>query len=137
MDAPERFEQLLAFLASNLPAPVVEEGGRGGAVVFTAGEPAEVVVEVTAASVIVSEFAGTWTERDALQPRPRRVGVLHWKRLPETPLFNALAALIRGAAQARRARYRKCERCEALTPPEWMFSDEVCHLCAKPAQVVH
>ena len=76
METPERFEQLMAFLSSHLPAPIAEEGGPGGTVIFTAGDPAEVVVELTASSVIVSEFAGVWDKPFALTPRPRRVGVL-------------------------------------------------------------
>ena len=146
MDAPERFEQLIAFLNSQLPAPVSEEGGAGGAIVFTAGEPPEVVVQLTASSVIVSEFAvqTRLTPMSMLGsahlnavPRPRRVGALNWKRLPENALLSALTALVRGAAQSRRATYRTCQVCEALTPPEWMYNDEVCHRCSEREQAVH
>ena len=60
MDAPERYEQLIAFLDSNLPSPVDRQEGADGSVQFTGGEPAEVVVSLTDTSVLVSEFAGVW-----------------------------------------------------------------------------
>jgi hypothetical protein len=94
----ERFEQLIAFLTSQLPTPVEERNGAAGTMVFTGGEPPEVVVELTASSVIVSEFAGVWEKPYTLTPRPRRVGAVNWKRLPETSLLNAISQLIRGAA---------------------------------------
>ena len=55
MDAPERFEQLIAFLDSNLPAPVERQESADGSVQFTGGEPAQVVVSLTETSVIVAE----------------------------------------------------------------------------------
>jgi hypothetical protein len=131
MDISERFEQLIAFLGSQLPAPVDERAGAGGAIVFTGGDPPEVVVELTASSVIVSEFAGVWEQPYALTPRPRRVGAVNWKRLPETPLLNAISQLVRGAGEMRRTRYRTCQQCGAVNPPEWMYGDDVCHKCAE------
>jgi hypothetical protein len=129
MDVSERFEQLIAFIESHLPPPVEEGSRTGGGIVFTAGDPPEVVVELTASSVIVSEFAGVGDQPDALAARPRRVGAVNWKRLPETPLLNAISQLIRGAAEMRRARYRMCHICGELNPPEWMHGDDVCHKC--------
>src|SRR5262249_61463936 len=78
---------------------------------FTAGEPAEVVVALTDSSVVVSEFAGVWESPFTLAARPRRVGVLKWRRLPETPLFNALTALIKGARDAPHSRFQTCRYC--------------------------
>src|SRR5712664_892754 len=104
MDAPERFEQLLAFLDSNLPAPVERQESADGSVQFTGGEPAQVVVSLTDTSVIVAEFAGVWETPFTFAARPRRVGLLKWRRLPETSLFNALTALIRGARTSTAAR---------------------------------
>ena len=101
MDAPERYEQLIAFLDSNLPSPVDRQEAADGSVQFIGGEPAEVVVSLTETSVIVSEFAGVWETPFTFAARPRRVGVLKWRRLPETALFNALSALIKGAREAR------------------------------------
>ncbi len=129
--ATERYEQLIAFLSSQLPTPVDEGGGAGGSIVFTGGDPPEVVAELTASSVIVSEFAAVWEQPHKLAPRPRRVGTVNWKRLPETALLNVISQLIRGAAQVRRARYRTCQVCEAVHPPEWMFDEHVCHHCAE------
>jgi hypothetical protein len=131
MAAPERYEQLIAFLSSQLPPPVDERAGTDGSLFFTGGDPPEVVAELTATSVIVSEFAGVWEQPFKLAPRPRRVGMVNWKRLPETQLLNVISQLIRGATQARRARYRTCQLCEALHPPEWMYNERLCHQCAE------
>jgi len=130
VDAPERFDQLIAFLESNLPAPVERQEGADGSMQFTAGEPAQVVVALTDRSVVVSEFAGVWESPFTLAPRPRRVGVLKWRRLPETSLFNALTALIKGARDARQSRFQTCRYCGNRTAPEWMHEDGVCQSCA-------
>jgi hypothetical protein len=130
VDAPERFDQLIAFLESNLPAPVERQEAGDGSMHFTAGEPAEVVVALTDTSVVVSEFAGVWESPFTLAARPRRVGVLKWRRLPETPLFNALAALIKGARDARHSRFQTCRYCGNSTAPEWMHQDGLCQSCA-------
>jgi len=53
MDAPERYEQLIAFLDSNLPSPVDRQEAADGSMQFTGGEPAEVVVSLTETSVLV------------------------------------------------------------------------------------
>ncbi|HKB13258.1 MAG TPA: hypothetical protein VKD69_21485 [Vicinamibacterales bacterium] len=130
MDAPERFDQLIAFLESNLPSPVERQEAGDGSMTFTAGEPAEVVVSLTDSSVVVSEFAGVWESPFTLAARPRRVGVLKWRRLPETPLFNALSALIKGAREARHSRFQPCRFCGNRTAPEWMHPDGICQSCA-------
>ena len=130
MDAPERYEQLLAFLDSNLPSPVDRQENADGSVQFIGGEPAEVVVSLTETSVLVSEFAGIWETPFTFAPRPRRVGVLKWRRLPETALFNALSVLIKGAREVRQSRFQPCRYCARSTAPEWMHDDGVCQACA-------
>jgi hypothetical protein len=130
MDAPERYEQLIAFLDSNLPTPVDRQEGADGSVQFTGGEPAEVVVSLTDTSVLVSEFAGVWESAFTFAARPRRVGVLKWRRLPETALFNALSVLIKGAREARMSRFQTCRYCARSTAPEWMHGNGVCQACA-------
>lgn len=131
MDAPERYEQLLAFLGSQLPAPVDQHSDADGTVQFAGGDPAEVVVELTQSSVVVSEFAGVWESPYRFVAKPRRVGVLKWRRLPETALWNALSALIKGAREARLARFQVCRYCERNTAPEWLHDAGVCQSCAE------
>jgi hypothetical protein len=130
MNAPERYEQLIAFLDSNLPLPVDRQEAADGSVQFTGGEPAEVVVWLTDNSVLVSEFAGVWETAFTFAARPRRVGVLKWRRLPETALFNALSVLIKGAREARISRFQTCRYCARSTAPEWMHGNGVCQACA-------
>ncbi len=130
MSLDERFEQLIAFLGSQLPAPVDQQSMDDGTLVFVGGSPAEVVVQLTATKVIVSEFAGAWRD-SGIEMRPRRVGTLLWHRLPETPLLNALTALIKGAREMRLSRYQACASCGNSYPPE-VVVDGVCAACAEP-----
>jgi hypothetical protein len=130
MDGTERYEQLLAYLNSNLPRPVDRQDTETGSVQFVAGEPAEVVAELTATSVIISEFAGVWETPFRFAAKPRRVGVLKWRRLPESALWNALSALMKGAREARLARFQTCVYCGRHTAPEWLHDAGVCQACA-------
>ncbi len=133
----ERFEQLIAFLGSQLPAPVEQEVGSDGCMIFTAGSPAEVVVHLTESSIIISEYSGVWVSLERFVVKPRRMGVLKWRRLPETPLMNAITALIKGAREARLALYRPCAVCGMIHPPEALFGDDVCPECGEQLLTVH
>ena len=134
MDAPERYEQILAFLGSQLPAPVDQQptGDDPGAdVQFIGGDPAEVVVVLTQSSIVVSEFAGVWETPLTFVAKPRRIGLLKWRRLPENALWSALSALIKGAREARLAKFQVCRYCERNTAPEWLHDAGVCQSCAQ------
>ena len=130
MDVPERFEQLIAFLSSQLPAPVDQQPGPDGALQFTGGDPAQVVALLTHHSVVISEFAGVWETPFKFTVRPRRVGVVKWRRLPENALLAAVTALIKGARDARLASFQACQYCARRTAPEWLHDDGVCQACA-------
>lgn len=130
MDTPERYEQLMAFLGSQLPEPVDQQPEADGTVQFLAGDPPEVVVFLTASSVIVAEFAGVWETAFKFLAKPRRLGVLKWRRLPETALWTALTALIKAAREVRLARFQVCQYCERRTAPEWLHDERVCQSCA-------
>jgi hypothetical protein len=128
--APERFEQLIAFLGSNLPAPVERQEDVDGSIRFTGGDPPEVIVVLTDASVVVSQFAGVWESPFTFSARPRRVGVVKWRRLPENALLGAIAALVKGAREARLASFETCQYCGQRTAPEWLHDEGVCQACA-------
>jgi hypothetical protein len=128
----ERFEQLIAFLGSQLPSPVEQQSEDDGSLIFTGGTPGEVVVHLTDSKVTVSEFAGVWQSPGHFAVKPRRVGTLLWQRLHETALINALSALIKGAREMRQSRYRPCASCGEKQPPELLFGDQVCPACSEP-----
>jgi hypothetical protein len=131
MYGPERFEQLIAFVGAQLPTPVEEHQTDDGSFIFSGGDPAEVVVQVTESTVLVATVVGDDGE-------PQRVGELHWRLLPETAMMNAVSALIKGAREARLATYRVCLDCGARKAPEYMQTDEVCRECAEGGpQTVH
>lgn len=127
MDAPERYEQLIAFLDSHLTGDRHELAD--GSLQFVGGDPPEVVATLNDTVVSVYVYAASWTTQHSLTPRPRRVGLLKWRRLPETELFNALGVLIKGAREARLSSFRACQDCGRSTPPEWMDDDRTCRTC--------
>jgi hypothetical protein len=129
MDAPERYEQLMAFLNSNLPAPVEQQESEDGVLQFIGGDPPEVVALLTSTSLIVSQFAGVWESTFKFMAKPRRVGVLKWRRLPENALLAALSALIKGAREARLASFQECQYCGKRTAPEYLHDAGVCLAC--------
>jgi hypothetical protein len=134
----ERFEQLIAFLGSQLPPPVDLQTAGDGSMVFTGGIPEEVVVHLTATTVTVSEYAGVWESPGRFVVTPRHVGRLEWHRLPEVALMHALSALIKGARETRLARYRLCAVCDQPYPPEALVADDICPGCSgAPDVVVH
>ena len=128
--APERFEQLIAFHGSNLPTPVERQEDVDGSIRFTGGDPPEVIVVLTDSSVVVSQFAGVWESPFTFSARPRRVGVVKWRRLPENALLSAIAALVKGAREARLASFETCQYCGQRTAPEWLHDEGVCQACA-------
>ena len=130
MDTPERYEQLIAYLDSQLPAPVEQHASDDGSLQFTGGDPPEVVALLTNTSVIVSEFAGMWESPFTFTAKPRRVGVVKWRRLPENALLAALSAMIKGARDARLATFQACQYCGQRTPPEWLHDAGVCQACS-------
>src|SRR4030095_7284392 len=80
MDASERYEQLIAFLNTHLPTPVQQEELSDGSLMFTGGSPGEVVARLTKVSVIIEQYAVRWETPYTPVMRPRRVGVVKWRR---------------------------------------------------------
>jgi hypothetical protein len=130
MDVPERFEQLIAYLGSQLPGPVEQHPGVDGSIQFTGGDPPQVVALLTQHSVAIAEFAGVWDTPFKFSAKPRRVGVVKWRRLSENALLAALSALIKGARDARLASFQTCRYCSQRTAPEWLHDEGVCQSCA-------
>ena len=85
MEVSERYEQLIAYLSSQLPAPVEHHPSGDGSLQFTGGDPPEVVALLTDTSVIVSEFSGVWESAFKFTSKPKRVGLVKWRRLPDHP----------------------------------------------------
>jgi len=134
----ERYEQLIAFLSTHLPPPIEQEQLADGILVFRGGSPGEVIATLTRSSVIIEEFRMEWPTPSMPVVRPRRVGAVKWRRLPETAAMNAIEQLIKGAREVRRGRYRTCQMCGTNTPPEWLTDEDTCQTCAPPErEVVH
>lgn len=131
MDVSGRYEQLIAYLSVQLPAPVDQQTADDGSLQFTGGAPPQVIARLTDTRVSVAAFAGVWKRPFTFTAKPRRVGVLNWRRLPENALLAALSALIKGAREARLASFQTCRYCEQPTAPEWLHDAGVCQACAE------
>ena len=116
MDPSEHYEQLLAFIATHMPAPCTQEQ-VDGMMIFTGGSPGEVIVRLTDTAVIVEEYAVRWETASRPVLRPMRVGLVKWRRLPETQLMTVVDELIKGTREARRAKYLTCAFCGRTNPP--------------------
>jgi hypothetical protein len=131
MDLSERYEQLIAYLTTHLPTPVSQEEHESGLLVFVGGTPGEVVATLSGSHVVIDEYAISFDGPHAPAVRPRRVGTVNWRRLPESVLMNVVGQLIKGAREVRLSRYRTCHFCGKTKPPEYLHDDDVCAACAE------
>lgn len=125
------WEALLTSVAHELPQPVEQDTARDGSVVLVGGDPGEVIVRLTRSAASVSEYAVEWQGPGDLVVRPVSFGTIHWRRMPEIHALAALQTLVRAARESRRAKYRICEYCEKVTPPESLYDDQTCQACAR------
>ena len=124
-------EFLLRELRELLAAPVREETQLDGSVVMIGGHPGEVVVRVCADKLSVAVFSVRWEGPHTPAVRPNHFATLSWRRLPASTLMMTLHGLISAAREVRTAKYRRCERCGEMNPPEWMHDEKTCQSCAE------
>lgn len=138
VDLLDGWEDWIAFFEARLPQPLDRVDGDDGSITYTSGQPGEVVVRLTRASIIVSEFAVAWDSPDTLVPAPRRLGSVRWRRLGSSRAIAVIEHLLTAAREARRARYQLCRSCDRSQPPEWMYDEATCQECADAhVEVVH
>ncbi len=95
------------------------------------GNPGEVVVQLNNQSIIVSVFAVAWETPYTPVMFPEEYAILNWHEFSADRLKLRLDELIDSARQRRLSRYRTCEQCGEMKPPEHMHSDEVCQSCTE------
>lgn len=135
---PAVFEELIAFIAAQLPAPVQQDFEDDGAVMFVGGEPGEVIVRLTGATVTVAEYAVRWDGPYTPVVQPVEIGVLNWETVSGDAAMRIVRTLIAAARETRQSKYSACQACAKSTPPEWMHDDEICQTCAERERgVVH
>jgi hypothetical protein len=125
------WEELLASMLHELPQPVSQETTLDGRTVLVAGDPGEVVVQLTRTSASVAEFAVDWEGPNDPVTRPIQFGRILWRRFEGVDALAVLRALVAACRGSRRAKYRTCRMCETLRPPESMHDEEVCQACAQ------
>jgi hypothetical protein len=125
---PEGWEDWLAFFSSQLPQPLHQEEQQSG-IVYLAGDPGEVIVELTPNRIRVAEFTVRWDGQMAAVT-PRWLGSVMWRRMPPNKAISLVEGLLQVARDVRRSRFQTCILCSQLTPPELMTTGEICHDCA-------
>jgi hypothetical protein len=132
------YEELLAFIAAQLTQPVEQQEDDESAIVFTSGDPGEVIVKLTASQVAVAEFAVSWHTPHTPVVEPIAIGIVNWTRISPEATMRAVKALIAAAREARLAKFSECRSCERSLPPEWMHTEDLCQGCAEPEmKIVH
>ncbi|HET7617818.1 MAG TPA: hypothetical protein VFK20_04855 [Vicinamibacterales bacterium] len=128
---PPVYEEWLAFVAAQLPAPVAREEALDGSIYFTGGDPAQIIVRLTRATLTVWEYAVVWEGPHTPVVRPIRAGSIAWRRLSNTHAFTAARALMDAAIESRLSKFGTCTHCGQRRPPESMHDDDVCQSCAQ------
>ena len=126
----QQFEEWLAYLAAQLPAPVEQAQAPDGSIFFTGGDPRQVIVRLTRSTVTVWEYAAGWEGPYTPVARPIRLGSVVWRRIPGERAITAAHALIDAARESRLSKFETCRHCERSTAPEFMHDDDVCQSCA-------
>jgi hypothetical protein len=121
----------LAFFAARLPEPVTREDAEDGTVTYLAGDPGEVIVQLSQRAIAVSEFRVRLDASGVPVAIPRLLGRIRWPRLPDDRAIAAVEALISAARQLRRDSFRTCAVCERQTPPERLHRSGVCLECSE------
>ncbi|HEX5476119.1 MAG TPA: hypothetical protein VFX12_15785 [Vicinamibacterales bacterium] len=127
----QAFEEWLAFVAAQLPQPVVQDEAPDGSTYFTGGEPVEVIVRLTRTTITVWEHAVDWESPQHSVVRPIRAGSIAWRLVSNSHAFSAARALIDAARESRLSKYLPCSHCGQKKPPESMHDDEICQSCAQ------
>lgn len=128
---PPGFEELHAYIAAQLARPVSQDFADDGSVVLTSGDPCEVIVRLTKATVTVAEYSIRSTGPHAPFVAPIVVGTVKWRRVSPESAMHAVKSLIVAARDSRLAKFRTCQTCSERNPPEWMYDDELCQACAE------
>lgn len=122
--------QLLDILREMLPSPVKEETLPEETTRLIAGDPGDVVVDVSDREVIVAEYAVTMESDTARILKPLHLGSLNWTELPAWTTRRILGELTAAATAGRREKFRECIRCHHEFPPEAMANQGICKACA-------
>lgn len=114
-----------------LPKPIQEESQIDGAITMIGGDPGEVIVRITDKTISVAVYAVEWRGPHSPVVVPKWLAKLAWQRIPASDLMQILRTIIDGASGMRRMKYRKCEYCGEIKPPEWMHGKTTCQSCAE------
>ena len=130
MDAPERYEQLIAFLDSNLSNPVDRQESADGTVQFVGGEPADVVVRSRRPASSFRNSPACGRARSLLPPNPGGSACSNGGASPKPRCSTR-------SRRSSRARVRRASRdfaCAATRRAAPRPNGCTMTLCVRPAQ---
>ena len=110
-----------ALIETMLPTPVVGLEGES----LVGGEPGEVVVNIGADAIRISQYAIRWIGHS---PEPDHRELARFD--PRSARPRDVARAIARTRGKRLAAYRWCSRCHEMQPPEWMHDVDYCQGCA-------
>ena len=96
------------------------------------GSPGELILTLDVDGTLsLAEFSVRWYSQDpvALQREEGRVAIAGSSE--PSVRSSEFDAAFRRLRRKRRARYRRCIRCDEMTPPEWWHGDGHCQGCAE------
>ena len=120
----------LDIVRATMGRPLREEVGSDGALQLVAGDPGEVVAQVTDTNISILEFAIKWQGPHSPVHKHVPVADVHLP-LAATDLKKLLGQLIALTRRRRRRRFRTCKFCNEHNPPEWMHARDTCQGCAQ------
>jgi len=127
MDRP----QIIQSIRELLGPTAKEETSINGSTTFVSGNPGEVVVRLKSNKVSVAMFAVKWEHVHLPVVKPKAWASLNWKLIPAAQLLLYLQTLIDSVRLVRLGKYRQCEFCGVMTPPEWQHDKKTCMSCAE------
>lgn len=112
---------------------LAEEVGPSLTASYIAGDPSEVVVEISRDMIGVGSFKATWTGPYSIESGCDYVGHIELAMFTtdEEAATRKLASLIKKARQKRRKTFGCCDECGKTNPPEWMHGKGLCQSCAE------
>lgn len=130
---------IVEIVKALLPAPVAaltrqadrERDERWNATTLLGGSPYEVAVRITESTVAVAVYAAHWKGPCGLEIVPEKIVSFRWRRLSLQVLEPMIRQAIEAAREIRLSRFRRCELCGEMKPPEWMHNQTTCQGCAQ------
>ncbi len=111
------------------------EWGNFGPSLAVGGDPGLVLIGIAAQGLVVAPYAAEWLGHMGTRPVMRKPVLVPWGSAGRYVLGDDMReptdAAVRRAVHLRRRRFRRCQHCGEMTPPEYRFRPDECMGCAE------